>query len=139
MTQKASLVILTGEETEELQKKLLFDDFILYNKNQIYIDEYKLLDYKLDPLKESNVHQSSQNGSFNTLKVIGITILISSLIQTILYIFVIPNYLNWSDKLLDSVIIFGWSILFNFIFFAPEILKKLAKYMNKAFTAYEYL
>ncbi|MFW9929892.1 MAG: hypothetical protein ACFFD1_10910 [Candidatus Thorarchaeota archaeon] len=139
MTQNARLVLLTNEEAEKLEVKSLIYDFKVYKKNQNYIDEYKLLDYKLDPLAESNVHQSSKNSSFNALNVISIAILISSLIQTIIYIFVIPNNLNWSDKMLDSVIVFGWTILFNFVLFMPEIIKKLAEYLNKAFTAYNYL
>lgn len=139
MNHASSLVLINEVRLDNLNGKLLNKNLKQSNKSEIYIDEYKLLVYKSDPLIDSKMQQSSENASFNTLKVIAISILIISLIQSFLYIFIIPNNLGSIHKAEAFFIVFGWNMLFNSIIFMPGIIKVIANYLNKAFTAYRYL
>lgn len=137
MTQKAKLIIINDNKEKNLENIGLTNDLKSSNRKKIYIDDFIHLDYKSAIIVDSNVSQSSKSDSFNSIKVISIVIIISSLIQTILYIFIFPNNLNWSNKIFQFLIVFGWIILFNFIIFMPSVLKIIANYLNKALTAYE--
>ena len=139
MNQATKLVLKNEIKQNCLYEELLNKGSKQSSKKQIYIDEYKLLDYKSDLIIDSKTEQHSKNASFNTLKVITISILIISLIQSFLYSFIIPNNLGLLHKSEAFFIVFGWNMLFNSIVFIPGIIKIIANYLNQAFTAYRYL
>ena len=139
MTQASKLVLINERKYKFLNEDLFNKDSNKSNKNQIYVDECKLLDYKSDLFIEPKIKQTSKITSFNTLKVIAISVLIISLIQSFLYGFIIPNNSGLINKAEAFFIIFGWSMLFNSIFFIPGIIKLIVNYLNVAFTAYKYL
>jgi len=139
VTRASKLVLINEERINHLSQRPLFSDSKTSSRSIIYIDEYKLLDYKSDLLIDSNIKQSSKNASLGTLKVIAFSISLISLFQGLLYVFIIPNSLTWMNKLGAFFIIFGWSILFNSIFFMPGIIRIIASYLNEALIAYRYL
>ena len=139
MNQASKVVLINEIKKDCLYEEVLNKGSKQSSKNQIYIDEYKLLDYKSDLIVDSKIEQHSKNASFNTLKVIVKSVLIISLIQSFLYAIIIPNNLSLIHKAEAFFIIFGWNILFNSVFFIPGIIKFIAIYSNEAFTAYKYL
>jgi len=139
MTQTTNLVFYDEKRNNNLDEEQIQCNYKLLNKNRVYIDEFKLLDDKSEISIESNQQKSSKSESISDLKVITITILLSSIIQSILFVFIIPNSLSLADKMGTYFLVFGWTILFNTIFFIPGVLKIVVNYFNEAFTAYEYL
>ena len=139
MTQASKLVLISEENVNYLSEEPQLRNLKTPNKSKVYIDEYKLLDYKSELLIDSKIEQSSKNTSLSNLKIIAISISMISLFQSLLYVYIIPNSLNWINKLGAFFIIFGWSMLFNSIIFTPGLIRTIASYLNEAFIAYKYL
>lgn len=102
-------------------------------------DEFKLLEYKSELLFDYENETSPKIESCNNLKAISIAIVLCSLVQTILFVFVIPNNLSLVNKINAFFIVFGWTFLLNNIFFMPKTIRVVANYLNQAFTDYECL
>jgi len=139
MTQTANLFLLNEEKEKYLDIESSIKNFDLSEEKKVYIDECKLLNYKSELLFESTKQKPHKSESISNLKVITITILLSSIIQSILFVFIIPNGLSLAEKMGAYFLVFGWIMLFNSIFFIPGVLKIVSNYLNEAFTAYEYL
>ncbi len=138
MTETAKLALM-DKEKEFANLESLISDFEISNRDQVYIDDFKLLDYNSDLSIDPNRQQKSRSSSLTKLKFMIITIFISSLIQSILYVFIIPNRFSWSDKVVAFFLVFIWILLFNTTFFIPGAIKIIANYLNKAFADYECL
>ena len=130
---------LMNKEKNFADLEPLISDSEISNRDQIYIDDYKVLDYNSELSIEPNSKQKSKNSSLTKLKVMIIIIFISSLIQSILYVFIFPNRFNWPDKVVAFFLIFIWVFLFNSAFFIPGAIKIIANYLNEAFADYECL
>jgi hypothetical protein len=138
MTKTAKLVLMNKEKAFANLESLI-SDFEISNRDQVYIDDYKVLDYNSELSIESNNKQKSKNSSLTKLKVMIITIFVSSLTQSILYVFILPNRFSWPDKVVPFLLIFFWVLLFNSAFFIPGAIKIIANYLNEAFADYECL
>ena len=136
MTETVKLALMNKAE-ENADFKSSISDTEMSNKDQVYIDDFKLLEYKSELSIEPNSKQVSYNNSLAKLKAMIIIIFISSLIQSTLYVFILPNQFNWPDKIVSFFLVFIWILLFNSIFFIPGIIKIIVKYLNEAFTDYE--
>lgn len=138
MTETAKLALMNKEE-EFANLESLISDFDISNRDQVYIDDFKVLDYNSELSIEPNSKQKSKSSSLTKLKVMIITIFISSLIQSILYVFILPNRFSWPDNVIPFFLIFLWILLFNTAFFIPGAIKIIANYLNNAFADYECL
>ena len=130
---------LMNKEKNFADLEPLISDSEISNRDQIYIDDYKVLDYNSELSIEPNSKQKSKNSSLTKLKVMIITIFVSSLTQSILYVFILPNRFSWPDKVVPFLLIFFWVLLFNSAFFIPGAIKIIANYLNEAFADYECL
>ncbi len=138
MTEMAKLALI-NKKKEDADLMSLISDFEVNNRKQVYIDDYKLLDRKSEYSSESINKQKLKRRPLAKLKVMILIIFISSLTQTILYVFILPNSFSWPDKVVPFFLVFIWIMLFNTTFFIPGVVKIIANYLNEAFTDYDCL